>query len=181
MITSKQRAYLRGLANELDPIFQIGKGGITPNFVKQIFDTLEARELLKVNVLPNSEYTAREACGALCERVGANPVLVAGNKFVLYKRSREHKKIVLPGEPAQARPRSKPHSNSKNSSRNAANKGGTAGKRARDDFRGAGGVVQKREQNDLKSGFGKTGRKNGSIAKKGRGANGANRPVRRGF
>ena len=79
MITSKQRAYLRGLANELDPIFQIGKGGITPNFVKQIFDTLEARELLKVNVLPNSEYTAREACGELCERVGANPVLVAGN------------------------------------------------------------------------------------------------------
>ena len=99
MLDSKQRAYLRGLANDYPAIFQIGKGGINSNLKKQIFDTLEARELIKLHVLNNSEYTAREACDEVCEMVGANPVSVVGNKFIIYKRSREHKKIVLPGEP----------------------------------------------------------------------------------
>ncbi len=105
MITSKQRAYLRELANGLDPIFQVGKGGIGATFRKQIFDALEARELIKIKVLPNSDMTAAEVCQELCEGVGANPVQVIGNKVVLYKRSREHKKIVLPGEP---KPKVKP-------------------------------------------------------------------------
>lgn len=171
MITSKQRAYLRGLANDLDPIFQIGKGGITPNFVKQIFDTLEARELIKVNVLANSEYTAREACEELCQRVGANPVLVAGKKIVLYKRSREHKKIILPGEPPQAK-RVKPRSaKAPNAERKTAPYGrSTDGTRQSAGRQGRGGANA-----------GRKAKATVSIAKKGRDANGANRPVRRGF
>lgn len=99
MLDSKQRAYLRSLSNDMQVIFQVGKGGINPNMIKQVFDTLEARELIKLHVLNNSGYTAREACDEICSSVGANPVSVVGNKFVIYKRSREHKKIVLPGEP----------------------------------------------------------------------------------
>lgn len=110
MITSKQRAFLRELANGLDPIFQVGKGGIGDAFRKQVFDALEARELIKIKVLPNAELTAAEVCQMLCQSVGANPVQVIGSKVVLYKRSREHKKIVLPGDP---KPKSKPVQNKK--------------------------------------------------------------------
>ncbi len=99
MLDSKQRAFLRGMANDMPAIFQIGKGGITENFIKQIMDTLEARELIKIHVLNNSEFSAKEACEELCKAVSANPVSVVGGKFVIYKRSRDHKKIVLPGEP----------------------------------------------------------------------------------
>ena len=99
MLDSKQRAFLRGKANDLPAIFQIGKGGINSNLKKQVFDALEARELIKLHVLDNSEFTAREACEEICGMVGANPVSVVGRKFVIYKRSRDHKKIVLPGEP----------------------------------------------------------------------------------
>lgn len=114
MLDSKQRAFLRSKANDMPAIFQIGKGGINDNLKKQVFDTLEARELIKLHVLNNSEYSAREACDEICSMVGANPVSVVGNKFVIYKRSRQHKKIVLPGEP---RPKTakqvKPNSNKK--------------------------------------------------------------------
>lgn len=110
MLDSKQRAFLRGKANDLPAIFQIGKGGINDNLKKQVFDALEARELIKLHVLNNSDYSAREACGEICEMVGANPVSVVGNKFVIYKRSREHKKIILPGEP---KPKSTVKPNSK--------------------------------------------------------------------
>ena len=65
-MTGKQRAYLRAMANGLDTIFQIGKGGISEETVKQIGAALEARELIKVRVLDNSGYTARQACDALC-------------------------------------------------------------------------------------------------------------------
>lgn len=99
MLDSKQRAFLRGKANDIPAIFQIGKGGINDNLKKQIFDALEARELIKIHVLNNSDYSAREACDELCSMVGANPVSVVGSKFIIYKRSREHKKIILPGEP----------------------------------------------------------------------------------
>lgn len=109
MLDSKQRAYLRSLSNDMQVIFQIGKGGINPNMIKQVFDTLEARELIKLHVLNNSGYTAREACDEICSSVGANPVSVVGNKFVIYKRSREHKKIVLPGEPKPKTVKVKPN------------------------------------------------------------------------
>lgn len=96
MITSKQRSYLRRLANEIDPIFQIGKGGIGENMIRQINDALEARELIKVNVLKNAIADTSDICHRIAELTGADVVQVIGNKFVLYKESKENKKIELP-------------------------------------------------------------------------------------
>lgn len=95
MITSKQRAYLRSLANPIDTIFQIGKGGVNINMIMQVCDALEARELIKLRVLENSEYTAREAAQEIAERTDSEVVQVIGTRFVLYKQSRENKKIIL--------------------------------------------------------------------------------------
>lgn len=94
-MTTKQRAYLKGLAMKLDAIFQIGKGGITDESVLQISNALEARELIKVKVLETSPYTAREAADAVAEATGAECVQVIGNKFVLYRRSEKKPKIEL--------------------------------------------------------------------------------------
>lgn len=96
MLTGKQRGYLRSLANRIQPIFQIGKGGISDNVIKQFNDALEARELVKATVLKNSEMNAREICDQIAERTGAEVVQVIGNKFVLYKESQENKVIELP-------------------------------------------------------------------------------------
>ena len=76
-------------------IFQIGKGGINENMTKQISDALEARELIKLKVLQNSEYTAREAAEAIAETISAAVVGVVGSTFVLYRESEKHKKIDL--------------------------------------------------------------------------------------
>ena len=95
MITSKQRAYLRGLSNNYDTIFQVGKGGITENMTEQIGNALEARELIKRRVLDNSEYGAREAAEIIAEKVGADVVSVVGSRFVLYRESEKHKKIDI--------------------------------------------------------------------------------------
>ncbi|MBO3342126.1 YhbY family RNA-binding protein, partial [Clostridium perfringens] len=84
MITTKQRAYLRGLGAKLTPIFQIGKNGIEDNFLKQVDDALEAREILKINVLENSGLETREASNFICERLGCEGVQSIGNKIVLY-------------------------------------------------------------------------------------------------
>lgn len=92
-LTSKQRAYLRSLANTYDPIVQIGKEGITPNLIKSTWDALEARELIKVQVLKNAPYEAREACEMLCEKVHAEPVLCVGYRFIIYRRARKDSKI----------------------------------------------------------------------------------------
>ena len=86
-LTSKQRAQLRGLANTLDTILQVGKDGINENLVKQVDDALEARELIKCRVLENSMLTAREACQELCVLTRSEPVQVIGTKFVLYRTS----------------------------------------------------------------------------------------------
>jgi len=94
-LTSKQRSYLRGLANTLEPIFQVGKGGIGENLIKQFDDALEARELVKAAVLRNSEYSAREISEEIAEHTGAHVVQVIGNKFVLYRESKKHKEIEL--------------------------------------------------------------------------------------
>jgi RNA-binding protein len=96
MLTTKQRSYLRSLGNTIDAIIQIGKDGIDDNFLKQVDETLEARELVKISVLRNSDLDAREACDAVCKGVGANPVQVIGNRFIVYKKSKEKSKIVLP-------------------------------------------------------------------------------------
>ncbi len=95
MLTSKQRAYLRGLANPIDTIFQVGKGGVGDAMVKSISDALEARELIKLKVLDNSDYSAKEAANEIAELVGADVVSVLGKKFVLYRESKENKTIIL--------------------------------------------------------------------------------------
>lgn len=95
MLTSKQRAYLRGLASSYDTIIQIGKGGVSENTLKTVSDALEARELIKIRVLENSDYTPREAADEIAGKVGADVVTVIGTKFVLYRESQEHKKIFL--------------------------------------------------------------------------------------
>lgn len=95
MITSKQRAYLRSLANGLDTIFQIGKGGISEETCQQIANALEAREIIKARVLDNSGYTAKEAASAIAEVIGCEVVSCVGTKFVLYKESVKKKRIEL--------------------------------------------------------------------------------------
>ncbi|MBO5342899.1 MAG: ribosome assembly RNA-binding protein YhbY [Ruminococcus sp.] len=87
MLTSKQRAYLRGIAAEYETIFQIGKGGVTEMMCKEIGEALRKRELIKLKVLENSGWTAREAADAVAEQTGADVVQVIGNKFVLFKRN----------------------------------------------------------------------------------------------
>lgn len=96
MLTSKQRAYLRGLAASEDTIIHIGKGDISDNIVIQTTDALRARELVKCKVLENSTLTPREACDILCQRCRAEGVQVIGSKFVLYKRNEREPKIELP-------------------------------------------------------------------------------------
>ena len=96
MLTSKQRAYLRGLAAAEDTIVIIGKGGITENIIIQMNDAVKARELVKGRVLENSLLTAREAADALSETCRAEIVQVIGSKFVLYKRNEQKPKIELP-------------------------------------------------------------------------------------
>ena len=87
-LTSKQRAQLRGLANSLDTILQVGKDGIGDNLVKQADDALEARELIKGRVLDNNiEYDARTAAEALAKATRSEVVQVIGTKFVLYRES----------------------------------------------------------------------------------------------
>jgi len=89
-MTSKQRAYLRGLANTMDPVVHIGKDGITKPLVQQAWDALEARELVKAAVLRSAPFeSAREACESLCAMTHAEPVQVIGSKFVIYRRARE--------------------------------------------------------------------------------------------
>ncbi|MGN0591334.1 ribosome assembly RNA-binding protein YhbY [Ruminococcus sp.] len=95
MLTSKQRAVLRGMANNLETIFQVGKGGISDTLVAQTGDALRARELIKLRVLENSGYTAREAAEALAEQTGAEVVQVIGSRFVLYRRNPKKPVIEL--------------------------------------------------------------------------------------
>ena len=98
MLTSKQRAYLRGLASTEDTIIYIGKGDVTGNIITQTASALKARELVKGKVLENSLLTPREACDTLCEKCRAEGVQVIGSKFVLYKRNEQDPHIVLPKE-----------------------------------------------------------------------------------
>ena len=96
MLNSRQRAALRKLAATQQPIFQIGKNGISDETVKQIDAALEARELIKLHVLETADLTPREVCDALCNATGADGVQVIGSKCVLYRRSEKHPRIELP-------------------------------------------------------------------------------------
>ena len=95
MLTSKQRATLRGMANTMDTILYIGKEGITENTVKEAYDALEARELIKCAVQNGCELSAREALDELCARVHAQPVQCIGRRFVMYRESTDNKRIEL--------------------------------------------------------------------------------------
>lgn len=96
MLNSKQRAYLRGLAQTEDTIFQIGKGGVTEELCRQLSAALEARELIKIKLLETSGYTAAEAAVEIAPVIAADVVGVIGNKFILYRRSEKKQKIFLP-------------------------------------------------------------------------------------
>ena len=95
MLTSKQRSYLRSLANTMEPIFQVGKGGVGENLIKQFNDALEARELVKATVLRSVDLSVREISKEIAEQTKAEVVQVIGSKFVLYKESKKHKEIIL--------------------------------------------------------------------------------------
>ncbi len=96
MLTSKQRAYLRGLANSYETILIVGKGGLTDTIYKQAADALKARELIKGKVLETCEYSSREAADMISENVGCDVVQVIGYKFVLYKPNPDEPQIKLP-------------------------------------------------------------------------------------
>lgn len=95
MLTGKQRAMLRKIANEIDTIFQIGKNGINDNLITQINDALEAREIIKLRALETTSEAPRELCTAICEATGAEPVQVIGSRFTIYRPSKNNKKIAL--------------------------------------------------------------------------------------
>ena len=84
------------MAQKLDTIFQVGKGGVSEEMCLQISNALEARELIKVRVLENSGYTARDAADAIASRIDAEVVACVGTRFVLYRESENKKKIELP-------------------------------------------------------------------------------------
>ena len=94
-MTGKQRAKLRAMANTIETILYIGKDGITDNTVKECYDALEARELIKGCVQQGAPLTAREALTALCEKTGAEPIQQIGRRFVMYRASRENPKITV--------------------------------------------------------------------------------------
>ena len=96
-MTSKQRAYLKGLAMTMDPIFQMGKASLTPENTKAIDDALAARELIKISVLQNCLDDPKEIAAVLAERTHSQVVQVIGKKIVLYREGKDDKKkIVLP-------------------------------------------------------------------------------------
>ena len=96
MITSKQRAYLRGLANSFDTLFQVGKAGITDTLLIQITDALKARELIKINSLENTPIQPKELANEISKKVDCDVVQVIGRKMIFYKRNEKDPKIVLP-------------------------------------------------------------------------------------
>ena len=96
MLTSKQRAYLRGLANSLEPILHMGKGGLSDAMIRQADDALTAREIIKGKALETAPVSARETAEAIAEAVGAVVVQVVGRTFVLYRRNEKEPQIQLP-------------------------------------------------------------------------------------
>lgn len=94
-MTSKQRAYLRSLSSKIQPIYQIGKGAVTPELTKGIDEALEARELVKIHVLKNCMDDPKNMAQVLAERTGSVVVHVIGKMIVLYRPNKEHPKINL--------------------------------------------------------------------------------------
>ncbi len=95
-MTSKQRAYLKGLASTLEPLFQIGKASLTPEVTEAISEAFNNRELIKVAVLKNCMDDPRTIAEVLADRTHSQVVHVIGKKIILYKENKDHKKIFLP-------------------------------------------------------------------------------------
>ncbi|MCC8081304.1 MAG: ribosome assembly RNA-binding protein YhbY [Lachnospiraceae bacterium] len=95
-MTSKQRAYLKGLAMNIEPIIQVGKGSVTPEIVTAVDEAYNTRELIKISVLKNCFDDPREIAEIIAERTHSQVVQVIGKKIVLYRPDREKPKIVLP-------------------------------------------------------------------------------------
>lgn len=95
-MTSKQRAYLKGLAMNIEPILSLGKASLTPEFTNSVAEALAARELVKINVLKNCIDDPREIAAIIAERTKSEIVQVIGRKIVFYKESKDKKKIELP-------------------------------------------------------------------------------------
>ncbi len=98
MITTKQRAYLRSLANSIEPITQIGKFGIGDTLIETVSKALEAHELVKLTILETCPESPKEAMVSLCDKLNCEAVQVIGRKVVIYRQSskEENRKIVLP-------------------------------------------------------------------------------------
>lgn len=96
MLTGKQKRHLRAMGNEMDPILQVGKGGITENVVTQTNETIEARELIKGRVLPNCVEEPKAVAAELAERTGSEMVQVIGRNFLLFRQSKDKPMIELP-------------------------------------------------------------------------------------
>lgn len=96
MLTSKQRAFLRSMANTMEPILHVGKGEISDALLKQADDALAAREIIKGKTLETAPYSPKEAAENIAEAVHAEVVLVIGRTFVLYRRNEKESKIQLP-------------------------------------------------------------------------------------
>ncbi len=95
-MTSKQRAYLKGLAMNIEPIFQVGKSSLTPEVTEAVSEAFNTRELIKVTVLKNCMDDPKAIAQAMAERTRSQVVQVIGKKIVLYKENKDHKKIELP-------------------------------------------------------------------------------------
>ena len=113
MLTGKQRAYLRSLAQKEEAILYIGKAGVTEAIVTEARNALAARELVKGRVLESALMSAREVCDAICEQTGAEGIQVVGNKFVIYRKSekleRERKAQAQPKAPKPAKKKASRH------------------------------------------------------------------------
>lgn len=95
-MTSKQRAYLKGLAMNIEPIFQIGKSSLTPEVVEAVAESFNTRELIKISVLKNCFDDPKQIAQALAERTRSDVVQVIGKKIVLYRKNKDNPKIELP-------------------------------------------------------------------------------------
>ncbi len=96
MLTSKQRAFLRSLATDADTILMVGKGGISPQVIKQADDALTAREIVKGKVLETAGVTSREIAEKIAKETKSDVVQVIGSKFVLFRRNTDDPKVELP-------------------------------------------------------------------------------------
>lgn len=96
MLTGRQKVFLRGMANSIDSLTQIGKGGVTEAFIKQADRLLDDHELVKITVLESCEMTAKEALTAVCEPLGAEPVQAIGRKIIIFRQNEEEPVIKLP-------------------------------------------------------------------------------------